>query len=129
MGLLDRFKSVYSDDVMSSVSVYSPSDPLYERYRDPRVLRMLSRRRGIDVKDLLSGAGSQQEERRGPVYTGRRYLHSNKNSFFDANNLMKQIEDKRAFAELRKKAMEQAANVKTETKKSAVKKEIDQIMD
>ncbi len=126
---IKRFKSVYSDDVMSSVSVYSPSDPLYERYRDPRVLRMLSRRRGIDVKDLLSGAGSQQEERRGPVYAGRRYLHSNKNSFFDANNLMKQIEDKRAFAELRKKAMEQAANVKTETKKSAVKKEIDQIMD
>ena len=108
---LSRFKMVYSDDVMQAVSVFSPSDPRYEDFRDPRVLKMMAKEKGIDVIDLLKGASSRTEEVNGPVYTGRRYLKTNKSIFLDANNLMKQIEDKKMIAELKRKAMEQAANV------------------
>ena len=104
-----KFKTVYSDDVIQAVSVCSPSDPRYEMYRDPRVLRMLAKKNGgIDIKNDVTIDGCPA---RGPVFIGKRYLSTNKKAFIDANNLQKQINDKKAMAELKKKAMEQAANM------------------
>ena len=111
---IKRFRIVYSDDVIEAASVFAPSDPRYESYRDPRVLGMVASTKGVSVEELLKGAASGDEECRGPVYVGRRYLRSNKRTFLDVNNIRKQIEDKRAMAELKRKAMEQAANVNVE---------------
>ncbi|MBP3242078.1 MAG: type IV secretory system conjugative DNA transfer family protein [Oribacterium sp.] len=121
---IKRFKIVYSDDVIQAVSVYSPSDPGYESFRDPRVLQMIAREKGLDMRVLLKDALGDGLEKKGPVYTGRRYINSNKKTFFDVNNLKKQIEDKRALAELKKKAMEQAANVSAGEEEKSLAKEV-----
>lgn len=108
---LKKFKTVYSDDIIQAVTVCSPSDPRYEIYRDPRVLRMLERKTGIRYQDVQSDVNSDGKPARGPLFIGKRYLAVNKRAFLDANNLQKQINDKRTLGDLKKKAMEKAANV------------------
>ena len=101
---IKKFQTIYSDDVIQAASVCSPSDPRYDLYRDPQVLKMVAHDMGIDIdvsKDLnIDGSPS-----RGPVFIGKRYQQTNKKQFLDANNLQKQIANKKKAGEQKKKAM------------------------
>ena len=102
---IKRFKTVYSDDVIQAASVYSPSDPRYDLYRDPLVLAMVARNNGLGEIDISKDVNVDGTPARGPVFLGKRYQATNKKLFLDANNLQKQIADKKKAGEQRKKAM------------------------
>ncbi len=111
---IKRFRTVYSDEVIQAVSVFSPSDPRYEIYRDPRVLKMVARNMGLKEINIDNDLNHDGTPSRGPVFIGKRYIATDKRAFRDANDLQKQIDEKKRLGELKRRAMEQAANMMEE---------------
>ncbi len=102
---IKKFQTVYSDDVIQAASVYSPSDPRYDLYRDPMVLAMIAKNNEIESIDVSKDLTIQGTPARGPIFIGKRYQCTNKQAFLDANNLQKQIAAKKKAGEQRMRAM------------------------